>query len=246
MISRFKKFYRKEQFEPSWFSLIFNPYYFNRKSIYNGIKANSKKLSGSLLDFGCGTKAYEHLFEVEKYIGIDLETNDGHDLPSDKIDFFYDGKKLPFKNDTFDSVFSSEVFEHVFNLKDILLEINRVHKKNGLILVTMPFVWHEHEMPNDFGRYTSSGINNILKNSNYEIIKHVKSPSFFLSTVQLFNSYIHNHLLPKNNLLRFILAPLFVFPINLVGLILNIFLPKNDELYINHTILAKNIKEISK
>ena len=40
MISRFKKFYRKEQFEPSWFSLIFNPYYFNRKSIYNGIKAN--------------------------------------------------------------------------------------------------------------------------------------------------------------------------------------------------------------
>ena len=110
----------------------------------------------------------------------------------------------------------------------------------------MPFVWHEHEMPNDFGRYTSSGINNILKNSNYEIIKHIKSPSFFLSTVQLFNSYIYNHFLPKNNLLRFILAPLFVFPINLVGLILNIFLPKNDELYINHTILAKNIKEISK
>ena len=246
MISRFKKFYRKEQFEPSWFSLIFNPYYFNRKSIYNGIKANSKKLSGSLLDFGCGTKAYEKLFEVEKYIGIDLETNDGHNLPSDKIDFFYDGKKLPFKNDNFDSVFSSEVFEHVFNLKEILLEINRVHKKNGLILVTMPFVWHEHEMPNDFGRYTSSGINNILKNSNYEIIKHIKSPSFFLSTVQLFNSYIYNHFLPKNNLLRFILTPLFVFPINLVGLILNIFLPKNDELYINHTILAKNIKEISK
>ena len=57
------------------------------------------------------------------------------------------------------------------------------------------------------------------------------------------NSYIYNHLFPKNNVLKFILAPLFIFPINLVGLILNIFLPKSNKLYINHTILAKNIKK---
>jgi len=242
MIYYLKNILRREQFEPTIFSVFFNPYYFNRKSINKGILGNCKQLDGVLLDFGCGTKAYEKHFKVKKYIGVDLKVNEGHDLPTNKIDFFYDGKILPFENDYFDSVFSSEVFEHVFNIQEILIEINRVHKKDGLILITMPFVWHEHEMPNDFGRYTSSGIDSILRKSNYQVIKHIKSPNFFLSTVQLFNSYIYNNLLPKNKILKHLLAPLFVCPINLFGLILNVFLPKNNELFINHTILAKNIK----
>ncbi len=233
---------RQEQFKPGLFSVFFNPYYFNRRAIYKGIKEQSKKLSGDLLDFGCGTKPYKDLFNTRSYIGIDLMSNTGHNLPTNEIDVFYDGKKIPFENDRFDSIYSSEVFEHVFNLNEILLDINRVHKKEGLFLISMPFVWPEHEMPNDFGRYTSSGIKSVLKNCNYEIVDHIKSPGFFLSVVQLFAAYVHKVILPKSDTLKFILAPLFIFPINLFGLLFHTILPKNNELYINHIILAKNIK----
>ena len=81
-----------------------------------------QKLNGVMLDFGCGTKAYEHLFKVEKYIGVDLEKNDGHNLPPDKIDFFYNGKKLPFKNDNFDSIFLQRFLNMFLILKKFYLK----------------------------------------------------------------------------------------------------------------------------
>lgn len=242
LIQKLKIRNKKEQFMPSIFAFIFNPYYFNRRAIYLGIKSHSNKLSGKMLDFGCGTKAYSELFNVDEHIGLDLEVNEGHNLPQNKIDVFYDGKKIPFSEDTFDSIYSSEVFEHVFNLDEILKDINRVHKKDGLMLITLPFVWREHEMPNDFGRYTSSGIKSVLLRNNYKIISHHKNPSHFLSLIQLASSFLHHNILPESNAIKFILAPITIFPLHLIGVILNIFLPKTRDLYISHTILARNTK----
>ncbi len=243
ILQRIKYKNRQEQFKPGLFSIVFNPYYFNRRAIYKGIKKHAKKLNGHLLDFGCGTKPYEDLFNVDKYVGLDIEENEGHNLPLDKIDVFYDGVRIPFSTDTFNSIYSSEVFEHIFNLNEILLEINRVHKKGGLMLITMPFVWQEHEMPNDFGRYTSSGIKSILKECNYEIIEHSVQPSFFLTIVQMLAAYIYNAILPKYKVLKFLLMPITIFPVNLFGLFFSFILPEKKELFINHIILAKNIKK---
>ena len=235
---------RKEQFYPTAYSVVFNPYYFNRRAIHRGIKKYSDTLGGKLLDFGCGNKPYKQLFRVDEYLGIELEHNEGHDNPSDKADDFYDGNRLPYEDDTFDCVFSTEVFEHVFNLEDMLKEINRVHKNGGLLLVTMPFVWHEHEMPNDFARYTSSGIRSLLEKSHYSIEAHQKEPSHIVSVMQLLNSYVFNRILPGSNFLKFVLAPITIFPINLIGLLAGILLPKSEGFYINHVILAKNNKSI--
>lgn len=234
---------RKHQFEPGLFGLIFNPYYFNRKAISSGIKKHSGKLKGKLLDFGCGEKAYEHMFNVDTYLGIDLEENEGHSLSKDKVDVFYNGDKLPFEKDSFDSVYASEVFEHVLNLEEILNDLNRVHKPGGLLLITMPFVWREHEMPNDFGRYTSSGIKHILGKCNYNIIAHEKAPGYFLSVIQLFSAFVYHNMLPKSNSIKFLLSPITIFPIHLLGLFFNIFFPKNKDLFISHTILAENTKK---
>ena len=50
-----------------------------------------------------------------------------------KIDF-YDGVKLPYSNDSFDIVFSSNVLEHVKEVMNFQNEIKRVLKKNGFCL----------------------------------------------------------------------------------------------------------------
>jgi len=242
LVTWLKEKNRKEQFKPGLFGIIFNPYYFNRRAIYQGIKKHSGKLKGQLLDFGCGTKPYEYLFNVDNYSGIDLEENKGHNIPKHKTDFFYKGDKLPFEDNSFDSLYSSEVFEHVFNLDEILKDINRVHRPGGFFLITMPFVWREHEMPNDFGRYTSAGIAAVLKRNNYKIIVHEKEPGFYLSVVQLFAVYVYHAVLPKSTSLKFLLSPFTIFPINLFAMFFNLFLPTSKELYINHVIVAENTK----
>lgn len=50
----------------------------------------------------------------------------------------YDGKNIPFPDDSFDVVFSSNVLEHVKNLPHIQSEIKRVLKPEGFCLHLMP------------------------------------------------------------------------------------------------------------
>ena len=123
-----------------------NPFFIIRRGLYKGIRENAPFLSGKLLDFGCGKKPYKDLFNVDEYIGLDIEVS-GHSHKNEVIDVYYNGKEIPFEKNHFDSIFSSEVFEHVFNIDKVLKEINRVCKPNGHLLITVPFVWDEHEIP---------------------------------------------------------------------------------------------------
>lgn len=242
ILERLKERNRREQFYPTAYSLVFNPYYFNRRAIHRGITKHAGALDGKLLDFGCGNKPYRPLFRVGEYLGIELEHNEGHDNPTDAVDHFYDGEHLPYGDDSFDSVFSTEVFEHVFNLRQMLEEIGRVHKRGGRLLLTMPFVWQEHEMPNDFGRYTSSGIKSLLEDTRYTIEAHEKEPGHIVSVLQLLNAYVFNFILPRPIWMKLVLAPFTIFPINLLGALAGALLPRGEGFYINHVILARNDK----
>ena len=121
MLKRLKENYHNELFHPTFLSLFINPLYFLRKGLLHGIRSYSQYMEGVMLDFGCGSKPYRKLFTVTEYIGLDIETN-GHSHKNEQIDVFYDGGKIPFDDNSFDSIFSSEVFEHVFNLEEILVE----------------------------------------------------------------------------------------------------------------------------
>ena len=96
-------------------------------------------------------------------------------LPLDKnYDVLWDKKKLPFENDVFDIVLMTEVLEHVENVDITLREINRVLKIGGLILVTVPFIWPQHEKLFDFQSYTSFGIKKVFDYYGFETIYYKK------------------------------------------------------------------------
>ena len=177
IVKKAKEIYFRELFTPGLLGLLINPYYFSRKGLYNGIKANKHYLKGKLLDFGCGSKPYRALIDVENYIGLDIERS-GHNHDNEKIDVYYNGEYIPFDDNYFDSVFSSQVFEHVPNPNSILKEVNRVMKHGGYFLVTAPFVWDEHEIPYDFNRWTSYGIKQLFNDNNFEIINNEKSSTY--------------------------------------------------------------------
>jgi len=232
-----KSFYKREQFQPEIISIFINPFYLIRKTLFKEIKRNSYKLKGKLLDFGCGAKPYRNLFNVDEYIGVDIE-NKGHSHEKEEIDYFYDGKKLPFPDDSFDSLFCSEVFEHVFNLDEILTEIKRVMRNNSLALITTPFAWDEHEVPFDFARYSSFGMKAVLEKHGFQIVEQTKTNSFIEVIFQFWILYIYYFIKTKNNYLNIFLNIIFIAPFTLLGTIFSAILPRKDGLYHNNVILA--------
>lgn len=239
MFEKLNKLYLKQRFFPNIVSILINPFYFNRKALLSAIKSNAKEAKGDLLDFGCGAKPYKSLFEnTSSYVGVDIE-NESHNHQGEEIDFYYDGKVLPFSNESFDIVFSSEVLEHVPNLYKSLSEIERVVKENGLLLMTLPFTFAEHEMPYDYRRFTKNGIVEILDEFGFEIVMEKTYGTYIEVISQLITLYVHDLIYTKNKYFNIILNTIFIFPLTLFGMILSIVLPNNKSLYFGTVILAK-------
>jgi len=198
-------------------------------------------LKGSVLDFGCGRKPYENLFtNATSYTGVDMEVT-GHDHSNSKVDKYYDGKTIPFENNYFDNIFSSEVFEHVDNIDDIIKELNRVLKKDGKILITVPFVWNEHEIPYDFRRFSKYGMEYLLKSNGFSIEETHTTTHFTETLLQLKILYVYHLFQSKNKALNLVFTLIFIAPINILGGILISIFPKNKSFYHNTVILAKKV-----
>jgi SAM-dependent methyltransferase len=228
---------RQQSFQPGIAAVFFNPFFLIRYPLFKAIRQLAPELKGKLMDFGCGSKPYQNLFTVDSYTGVDVEQS-GHNHRHSKIDVFYNGTSLPFENETFDSVFSSEVLEHVFEPDDILQEINRVMKPEAKLLLTAPFCWNEHEIPFDYARYTSVGIKHLLEKNGFEVIEFQKTGSFVKVLFQLFILYLYE-VGSRGGWLGKGIAIIFVVPVNLLSLIISPLLPFNQSLYFNNVVLAQ-------
>ena len=219
------------------------PAYLTRKGLLKAIRHFSPRLKGRIMDLGCGSKPYRSLFEVDEYIGVDYD-NPGHPHEGEPVDVFYDGKTLPFPNESFDGVFSSEVFEHVFNLEEILKEVNRVLKKGGSLLFTCPFVIGEHEVPNDYARYTVFALRHLLEQHGFRVVEVKKTGNFIQAIMQLRIMYWHLHLLPKVRKIPVVRSAarfLIYTTMNLGALLLDAIMPRRTDLYLNNVILCEKI-----
>lgn len=222
-----------------------NAYYFIRNALYKKVKEYAPQLTGKTMDFGCGSKPYQSLFRnATEYIGVDYNS-EGHQHTDESIDVFYDGKTLPFPDQHFDSIFSSEVFEHIFNLEQIIPELNRVLKINGKILVTCPFVWNEHEVPVDYARYTQFALKHLLEKNGFEILAQDKSGDYMMALHQMRMVYFNDHFIPAVPLLgklkffRTNIPPIINPLLNTWFSFKHWILPKRKDWYLNNIVLAK-------
>jgi SAM-dependent methyltransferase len=218
-----------------------HPLYLIRNGLLRAFRKLAPELSGRLMDFGCGLKPYRSLFTVNEYIGVEyLGAGDTYD--NSAADVFYDGHTLPFPDGHFDSIFSGEVFEHVFNLPEILPELNRVLKPGGRILVSCPFSFGEHEVPADFARYTSFAMKHMLESNGFRVLTQLKTGSFLEAIIQLRMVYWDAHLLrPLRRIpvLRSVARVLVFGSGNIWALFCRAVFPYRQELYLNNVVLAE-------
>lgn len=104
-----------------------------------------------VLDVG-GTKiAKRGRFNIERYdvhvIYANVSTVKCPDTQADAA-------ALPFSNCCFDAIICAELLEHVSDPVIVLRECHRVLRNQGLLFISVPFLYHMHGDPYDFGRYT--------------------------------------------------------------------------------------------
>ncbi len=131
------------------------------------------KATDTILDCGCGDGLYlKTIRELGEYniLGFDLngfslKLAQGYisEYPAPLIQ----GSvcELPFEDNTFDKIFSTEVIEHIPDDRRALQEIYRVLKPGGILIVTVPnhnypFMWDPLNwvLERMFGTYIKSGL----------------------------------------------------------------------------------------
>ncbi len=233
----------QKYFSNHWSTIFYNPAYLIRSNLFKEIRVLAPELSGNLLDFGCGSKPYKNLFiNASSYVGLDYNI-DKINGGATGSDLDYNGKDIPCADGVFDSVISTEVFEHLFNLEDNLREIRRVMKPKGLLLFTCPFALGEHEVPFDFARYTSFGLKFLVEKNGFEMIYFNKTGSSVSVIFQFIAIYI-NHFLAINKYLKIFLFPILISPFFILSNILTYLLPNKilrKDLYLNNIVLCKKI-----
>jgi ubiquinone/menaquinone biosynthesis C-methylase UbiE len=147
-------------------------------------------ISGKLIDIGCGTKPYKNTLApfVSEHIGVDhLETF--HDKQN--IDLFGTAYDIPVEDESFDSAISTAVLEHLEEPEKAIQECYRILKSGGYAIYSIPFLWHLHEEPRDFYRYSKYGIEYLFEKVGFKIIEIKPLSGFWVTFGQLFVYYIY-------------------------------------------------------
>jgi len=230
-------FYYRQMFSPTVPGLFINPFFLARRGLVRAISDLSTNLSGRLVDIGCGTRPYQGLFNVDSYRGLDLDTIAARERGV--ADDFYDGTNFPYESLSFDSVLCNQVLEHVFNPEQFLSEIHRVLKPGGKMLLTVPFVWDEHEQPNDYARYSSFGLAALLERNGFKVLIHKKLGADASTLFQLANAYFYKLSRRWPTPVRFFFTVSAMALLNIFGIVAGRLLPRNEDLYLDHIVLAE-------
>jgi len=199
----------------------------------------SVKPNTNWLDVGCGLKPYAPFFAGCSYIGIDIHVSGRQSILKD-ADVYFDGTNIPFDDSTFEGVLCTQVIEHVSNVESLVSECNRVLKKNGVMLLTVPFIQREHEQPFDYRRFTSFGLIQTFENHGFKIEKIDKCLGYIETIAMLTNSYISKHLCSKSKI-HFVLGSIFIYFNTALGKTLTRILPDNGEVYCVLVLKAKKL-----
>lgn len=120
---------------------------------------------GLVIDWGCGTKPIKNYLKPNKaqFIGIDKLDHVEADVVKDI--------EQPFPiNDLLsaDFAFCLEVLEHVWNSRQLLVNIRDNLKDGGVLYLSQPFLYEVHK-EDDRVRYTHHGLRRLLTECRFKV-----------------------------------------------------------------------------
>lgn len=140
--------------------------------------------NSNLLDAGCGSQKYRKYLKHLNYKGqdfgqytIDLKKMLGSDgvggvdgYQYGKLDYIGDIWSINEKDQAFDSILCTEVFEHIPFPNEAIKEFSRLLKSNGTLILTAPSNCLRHMDPYFFySGFSDRWFKKILKDNGFEI-----------------------------------------------------------------------------
>src|SRR3989344_1942625 len=151
------------------------------------IKKHVKNIGGVIIDLGGGKNpSYERFWNInpEKFIRVDINKKSEPDVIADL------NEPLPFSNNFADVIFLFNVIYILENPGIVLKEIYRVLKPGGKLFITSPFIFNEAKEPTDYWRFTSEGLEKLLKESDFNTITIESVGERFSAAVYLISSFL--------------------------------------------------------
>ncbi|MDO8743464.1 MAG: class I SAM-dependent methyltransferase [Candidatus Azambacteria bacterium] len=194
--------------------MLFQP---DRYLLKKQIKANAHYIKGVVLDAGSGDgERYKKLFKFDKYVTLDINS-------AYEADIIGSVENIPAKSESFDSVVSTQVLEHVKNPQKAVHEFYRVLKTGGYCLATIPQLNELHSEPHDYFRFTRYGLEEIFSNAGFKITLIDQRGGFWAANAQMRIRYtIDLFRLQKIRPLRWIFQP-FILLNGIVAILFDYF-----------------------
>ncbi len=150
----------------------------------------SQYMKGEMIDIGCGTKPYEAMFApyISSHVGLDHEITQ-HDKSN--IDLYGTAYEIPAEGNKVESAVCNAVLEHLEEPYDAIAECYRVLKPGGMGIYSVPFIWHVHEAPRDFYRYSKYGLEYLFNKAGFEIVELNALSGFWVTFGQLFTYNVY-------------------------------------------------------
>ena len=96
-----------------------------------------------ILEIGAGSEPHFSYIKNKDFIYFILEKTKQESpikkIKSEKIFYkYYDGKKIPFKQNSFDRIILSHTLEHILDPEPFIKNVMKILKKNGVLSISLP------------------------------------------------------------------------------------------------------------
>jgi SAM-dependent methyltransferase len=98
--------------------------------------------------------------------------------------------EIPSEPDSFDGALCTAVLEHLEEPEKAIRECHRVLKPGGIAIYSVPFIWHLHEEPRDFFRFSKYGLRYLFEKVGFELIEMRPLSGFFTTFGTLLSYYV--------------------------------------------------------
>lgn len=207
-------------------------------SIIRTIK--SYKKNGKLLDIGCGSGRFLSLMHKQGFDVWGCELNlDSKDFAPKSLEgriFYNELSKCGFAPKSFDVVIMIQSLEHMSQLDELLVEIRRIIKDNGIVFIYVPNMdffefrlfgpyYYNLEAPRHLYHFTRRSISNLLSRHGFKVDRFFrKHPLEIFSSPTSLHYGLWAYWEDKNILKNKTLKRLTFFPLVIIGFILRFFL----------------------
>jgi len=203
-------------------------------SLWRAAKEPTSQYSrGLVLDAGSGRGAWKSIIEQN----ATRESVDIAPKAGERVTWIADLTDMPqVPTDRYDAAVCHQVLEHVPDPAAAARELQRVLKPGGTLVISVPHLSRQHELPHDYFRFTPQGLRRLLEDAGFE----VRSVAGYGGVL----CFLHHQFATAFIGLASIARPLHYLA-TLVNAPLSVFAMKIDELFDRKKLLAVGVVAVA-